>query len=109
MRARDRWKKGSILLQTLIMSVMLSMIAIMAMRWVLARYIIANRVQESAVKSNIAQEYALSQLSKYPVLSDASAEIDGRSVSFSMTSDGGYQVASDGGFRQFRTTVDDRY
>ena len=36
------------LLQTLVISVIISMIAVMVMKWVLARYTIATRVQRSA-------------------------------------------------------------
>lgn len=40
---KPRWKKGTVLLQTLVMSVLLSMIAVMMMKWVLARYTLATR------------------------------------------------------------------
>jgi hypothetical protein len=38
-----------VLLQTLVISVIISMIAVMVMKWVLARYTLANRVQRNAV------------------------------------------------------------
>lgn len=37
------WKKGAVLVQTLVMAVMISMIAVMLMKWVLARYLLAAR------------------------------------------------------------------
>ena len=38
-----RWRKGVILLQTLVMSVVLSMIAVMVLKWVLSRYMLTAR------------------------------------------------------------------
>ena len=58
MRSRARWRKGAILLQTLVMSVILSMISVMILKWIMARYIIVNRVNQSAVNVTGAQEYA---------------------------------------------------
>ncbi|MDD2804585.1 MAG: hypothetical protein PHV33_03450 [Elusimicrobiales bacterium] len=40
---KARWKRGAVLLQTLVMAIMLSMIAVMLMKWVLARYLLAAR------------------------------------------------------------------
>lgn len=40
---KPRWRKGTALLQTLVMSVLLSMISVSLMKWVLARYMIAAR------------------------------------------------------------------
>lgn len=45
---KPRWKKGVVLLQTLVMSVILSMIAVMVMKWVLARYMLAARNYRSS-------------------------------------------------------------
>ncbi|MEW5905695.1 MAG: hypothetical protein AB1734_02815 [Elusimicrobiota bacterium] len=44
-----RLRRGTVLLQTLVVSVIISMIAVMVMKWVLARYTLASRVQRSAV------------------------------------------------------------
>ncbi|HBE87552.1 MAG TPA: hypothetical protein DDW67_00215 [Elusimicrobia bacterium] len=44
-----RLRRGTILLQTLVVSVIISMIAVMVMKWVLARYTLASRVQRAAV------------------------------------------------------------
>ncbi|MDT8286526.1 MAG: hypothetical protein RQ748_05395 [Elusimicrobiales bacterium] len=43
-----RLRRGAVLLQTLVISVIISMIAVMVMKWVLARYTIATRIQRSA-------------------------------------------------------------
>ncbi|MDQ7774320.1 MAG: hypothetical protein RDU13_12475 [Elusimicrobiales bacterium] len=43
-----RLRRGTVLLQTLVVSVIISMIAVMVMKWVLARYTLATRVQRSA-------------------------------------------------------------
>ena len=48
MKFRLTWKKGAVLLQTLVMSVLLCMIAVMVMKWVLARYVITGRMYRSS-------------------------------------------------------------
>jgi len=45
---KPHWRKGTALLQTLVMSVLLSMISVSLMKWVLARYMIAARNYRSA-------------------------------------------------------------
>jgi len=54
---KPRWKKGTVLLQTLVMSVVLSMIAVMMMKWVLARYMLAARSYRSTVAKAHSQYY----------------------------------------------------
>jgi len=44
---KPRWKKGTVLLQTMIMSLVLSMISVMLLKWVLARYMVAARSYRS--------------------------------------------------------------
>ncbi|MDO8805507.1 MAG: hypothetical protein Q7R35_13885 [Elusimicrobiota bacterium] len=44
---KPRWKKGVILLQTMIMALILSMVSVMLMKWVLARYMMAARSYRS--------------------------------------------------------------
>lgn len=44
-----RLRRGTVLLQTLVIAVIISMMAVMVMKWVLARYTLANRVQRNAV------------------------------------------------------------
>ncbi len=48
-------RRGTILVQTLVMSVVISMMAVMLMRWVLSRYILASRVHNSAVAQTRAE------------------------------------------------------
>lgn len=58
MKPKLRWKKGAVLLQTLVTSVLLSMIAVMVLKWVLARYTIASRVQRSSMANARTVGYA---------------------------------------------------
>ncbi len=58
MKPKPGWKRGAILLQTLVTAVLLSMIAVMVLKWVLARYAIASRVQRSSMASVRAVGYA---------------------------------------------------
>ncbi|MBU2573392.1 MAG: hypothetical protein KKH28_04875 [Elusimicrobia bacterium] len=60
MKQRLIWKKGAILLQTLVMSILLSMIAVMVMRWVLARYVLVGRVYRSLAFNARGEGYAFS-------------------------------------------------
>lgn len=62
---RPRWKKGSALLQTLVMSVLLSMIAISMMKWVLARYTMSSRNYRSTQAKSYSQYYVGDQLSRW--------------------------------------------
>ena len=59
MKFRLYWKKGAILLQTMVMSVVLCMISVMVLKWIMARYIIVARVQQSAKNIGTAQSYAM--------------------------------------------------
>ena len=45
------------LLQALVMSVLLSMIAVMVLKWVMARYIMVSRIQESSINTSNAYAY----------------------------------------------------
>lgn len=101
MKPRTCWRKGAILLQTLVMSVILSMIAVMVVKWVFSRYIIANRVQQSARNTAISTGYAMSHSSTWAIPSNASSIVNGKSVSFTQT--------SGGTFRRFSTTVTDNF
>ncbi|MFA6433893.1 MAG: hypothetical protein WCW52_04290 [Elusimicrobiales bacterium] len=64
MKNRSGWKKGAILLQTLVMSVILSMISVMVMQWIMARYLLVNRVQQSARDTGNAQGFAAVRLNR---------------------------------------------
>ncbi|OGS50884.1 MAG: hypothetical protein A3J79_08885 [Elusimicrobia bacterium RIFOXYB2_FULL_62_6] len=55
MKFRPAWKKGAILLQTLVMSILLSMIAIMIMKWVLTRYTMVGHMHRSITSNTRGQ------------------------------------------------------
>jgi len=48
---KPRWKKGTVLLQTMIMSLILSMLSVMLLKWVLARYMVAARGYRSTTST----------------------------------------------------------
>ena len=54
---RSTCRKGMILLQTLVMTVIFSMISVMVMQWVLGRYMIAARTYRSSVTKVHSQGY----------------------------------------------------
>ena len=60
-----RWRKGVILLQTLVMSVILSMIAVMLLKWVLGRYMLAARAFRSTKASSLSEGYAATVTSNW--------------------------------------------
>jgi len=70
MKIMGHVKKGTILLHTLVMAVILSMISIMVIRWVLARYIIANRIMSSAKNTSFAQGYAAKSVESFNSATD---------------------------------------
>ncbi|MGD9641549.1 MAG: hypothetical protein AB7V08_02295 [Elusimicrobiales bacterium] len=59
------WKKGIVLVQTLVISIILSMIAVMVMKWVLARYVLAARNSRSSVAAAHSQGYSMDQFSSW--------------------------------------------
>jgi hypothetical protein len=88
------WRKGMVLVQTLIISVILSMIAVMVMKWVLARYMLAARNYRASESASHSQWVAGEQFSRwnfntYPnsasIPSSGSQNIDGANVSFIRT------------------------
>jgi len=101
------------------MSVILSMIAVMVMKWVLSRYILANRAKESASNTGISTGYAMLNSSKWTIpsnFSDPGEYIDGKLTKFNglVAMSGGrvvpsYTLMSGGGFRSFSTNVADDY
>lgn len=48
---KPRWKRGTVLLQTMIMSLILSMLSVMLLKWVLARYMVAARGYRSTTST----------------------------------------------------------
>ena len=92
-----RRKKGTVLLQTLIMSVILSMIAVMMMKWVLARYMMAARNYRSTAATARSYGYLQDRLSAwgYQDITNntqpsggSSARVDGKTVSYSVSGSG---------------------
>jgi hypothetical protein len=90
----SRRRKGMVLLQTLVMSVILSMVAVMLMKWVLARYMIAIRTYRSSVSNSHSQGYGVDRAStwnfvNYPnfilIPTNGSVIMDGKTVSYSRT------------------------
>lgn len=100
MKPKLYWKRGAILLQTLVMSVLLSLMAVMVLKWVLARYMVANRMQASAKNTGSAQGYASSNVNTWTVPSNNSTIMDGKPVTFIRITSGG---------TRFETTVTDAY
>jgi len=58
MKHRSCWKRGSVLLQTVVMSVLLSLLCVMVIKLMMARYVLANRIQQSARNTGIAVGFA---------------------------------------------------
>jgi hypothetical protein len=56
--ARFRWRKASVLLQTLVMTVLISMMGVMVLKWVLGRYMFAVRNFHSATTRLNAQGFS---------------------------------------------------
>ncbi|MCX5786339.1 MAG: hypothetical protein NTX59_11690 [Elusimicrobia bacterium] len=94
------YRKGMILLQVLVMSVILSMIAVMVMQWVLGRYIVAARTYKSSTTKVRAQGYSANlfctpaAFTGAPVGSGSVTDSEGKTVShgsagtkFTITSD----------------------
>lgn len=61
MKPRPAWKNGAILLQTLVMSIILSMIAIMIMKWVLMRYVVVGHMHRSITSNTRGEGYNFSR------------------------------------------------
>lgn len=83
-----------VLVQTLVISIILSMIAVMVMKWVLARYVLAARNYRASESASHSQWAAADRLSRwnfvaYPdsafIPSSGSQNIDGANVSFTRT------------------------
>jgi len=73
-----RRRKGMVLLHTLVISVILSMIAVMVLKWVLSRYMLAARNYRSSAAKMKTNGYSQSQFSAwniYPVPSAGSTVI----------------------------------
>ncbi|MBI5744600.1 MAG: hypothetical protein HY952_08635 [Elusimicrobia bacterium] len=81
-------RRGMVLLQTLVISVILSMIAVMVLKWVLSRYMFAARNYRSSVAKVHSTGYAMQRFSAWglntsSILSSGSTTIDGKTVTYS--------------------------
>lgn len=88
---KPRWRKGSALLQTLVMSVLLSMIAISMMKWVLARYTMSARNYRSVATTSRVGGYTQAVFSYWNFGSGPSsmpALPDGKSINYSASGAG---------------------
>ena len=90
---KPRWRKGTVLLQTLVMSVILSMVAVMMMKWVLARYMMAARNYRSTVAKAHSQGYGMERFSTWnfntsAVSSGGSTALDTKPVSYTTSGNG---------------------
>ena len=92
MKSRTAWKKGAILLQTLVMAILLSMIAIMVMKWVLARYILVGHMHRSIAANTRGEGYSAFRLCnsnwQTAAVANSSVNIDSPPKSLSLTATG---------------------
>ena len=82
-----------VLLQTLVMSVVLSMVAVMMMKWVLARYMMAARNYRSTVAKAHSHGYGMERFSTWnfntsAVLSNGNTTLDTRPVKYETSGNG---------------------
>jgi len=77
------WRKGAILLQTLIVSMLLAYISVMIMSWVLQRYSLATRVYRKNVATTHTTGYAMMKFAKWNTGTPAndSTTMDAKTVS----------------------------
>jgi len=83
---KPRWKKGMVLLQTLVMSVLLSLIAVMVMKWVLARYMMAARNYRATTSTARATGYSQQFFSTWNsgAAPACGANVDGQNITCSI-------------------------
>ena len=63
-----RWKKGIVLMQTLILSIVLATLAMMLLKWVLGRYMSVARTTRSTVARAHSQGYAANLFATWNLL-----------------------------------------
>jgi hypothetical protein len=88
-----RWRKGVILLQTLVMSVVLSMIAVMVLKWVLGRYMLTARSYRSAVTTTHATSFAQTSFATWnlntsAVPSNGCSVLDAKTICYTTSGSG---------------------
>ncbi|MDA8132252.1 MAG: hypothetical protein M0011_12175 [Elusimicrobia bacterium] len=105
---KPRRRRGMVMLQTLVMSVILSMIAAMVMKWVLSRYVLAARdyrATEAAARIKGVTAHKMSYFWNYANLSTIPTSdfmtVDGKSVSYSRSG------VTASGTMQFTVTIDE--
>lgn len=86
-------RRGMVLLQTLVISVILSMIAVMVLKWVLSRYMFAARNYRSTVAKVHSTGWAMQRFSTWnfntsAVGSSGSTALDSKTVSFTTSGSG---------------------
>jgi lipopolysaccharide export system protein LptC len=86
-------RRGMVLLQTLVISVILSMIAVMVLKWVLSRYMFAARNYRSTVSKVHSTGWAMQRFSTWnfntsAVGSSGSTSIDTKTVTFTTSGSG---------------------
>lgn len=80
------WRKGAILLQTLVVAILLAYISVMIMSWVLQRYSLATRVYRKNVAMAHNTGYAMMQFSTWNTgtPSGTSGTLDGKTVTMTV-------------------------
>jgi hypothetical protein len=96
MTQRSCWKKGAVLLQTVVIAVLLCIIAVSVIRLVLARYTVANRVQHSTLNTGNAQGYSAAKMQDANWTTgsppDTSTVMDSKPVAFKKKAAGKYET-----------------
>lgn len=96
---KPSWRRGVVLLQTLVITVILSMISVMVLKWIMARYMMAARNYRSVTTRARAHGYFHDRFSTWNFTTtgivDTELTVDGQRVcvrscgntSFAITSD----------------------
>ena len=84
------YRRGMMLFQTLVMSVILCIISVMVMQWVLGRHMVATRTYRSSASKIHTQGYSLNLFSNWQDNLDSippggSTTIDGHYVSYTVS------------------------
>lgn len=84
---RRNFRRGVVLLQTLVTSVILSMIAVMVLKWVLGRYMLAARNYRSTVSKAHTQGVSMQNFSAWnfntgSIPASGSSVLDSKTISY---------------------------
>jgi hypothetical protein len=90
---RFRWRRGALLLQTLVMAVILSMMAVMVLKWVLGRYMLSARAYRANKATVHSSDYIQNQFSTWnmntvAVPSNGSGTLDSQTMNFTTSGPG---------------------